>query len=208
MGVKRLKIDTKIQPEKKKTKKKNKRGKRSSVVDNDDRISQLPDEILTDVLSLLSLKEAGRTSVLSSRWMNLWKHTHSLDFDGQCALRGISISNEGKKKSLEEVESQYKLLKSEKRKYMKWVNSVVQSHKSPTVKQFRINYSLDTSDRCSINRWLEFAVSRQVQSLELDFPIPTYWGDCYRFPEELFAPSSNKVFDVKSLKELSFKNVN
>ncbi|EYU41071.1 hypothetical protein MIMGU_mgv1a022134mg, partial [Erythranthe guttata] len=99
-----------------------------------------------------------------------------------------------RKKSLEEVERQYKLLKSEKRKYMKWVNSVIQSHKSPTVKRFRISYSLDTSDRCSINRRLEFAISRQVQSLELDFPIPKYRSDSVELSSSFYElPSARKA---------------
>ncbi|EYU20978.1 hypothetical protein MIMGU_mgv1a022212mg, partial [Erythranthe guttata] len=45
---------------------------------DNDRINRLPDDILVAILSFLSPIEAERTSVLSSRWINLWKHTSSL----------------------------------------------------------------------------------------------------------------------------------
>ncbi|CAI9113159.1 OLC1v1013708C1 [Oldenlandia corymbosa var. corymbosa] len=45
------------------------------------RISQLPDEKLCCILSFLMLNEAGRTSVLSKRWKNVWTYTDDLEFD-------------------------------------------------------------------------------------------------------------------------------
>ncbi|KAL3501278.1 hypothetical protein ACH5RR_035727 [Cinchona calisaya] len=44
--------------------------------------SKIPDEILIDILSRLSMKEAARTSVVSHRWENLGKfYGGCLDFD-------------------------------------------------------------------------------------------------------------------------------
>ncbi|XP_078169383.1 F-box protein At4g22280-like isoform X2 [Carex rostrata] len=45
-----------------------------------DRISDMPDELLTRILSLLTTEEAVRTCILSKRWTDLWTSTDTLDF--------------------------------------------------------------------------------------------------------------------------------
>ncbi|KAF3441844.1 hypothetical protein FNV43_RR15759 [Rhamnella rubrinervis] len=47
------------------------------------KLEDLPDEIIVHILSLLPLKDAAATSILSSRWRYFWRFTRlmSLDFD-------------------------------------------------------------------------------------------------------------------------------
>ncbi|KAL7136912.1 hypothetical protein ABFS83_10G061700 [Erythranthe nasuta] len=167
---------------------------RSFVVgDGIDRISHLPVEVRIHILSLLPLKEAARTSVLSFRWLNLWKHTPSLHFEAD----------------IESDVSWNELIDSAGPKFVKMVNRVVESHKSLAIKDIKINFPLDASyANSSITGWLEFAFSRHVQRLELHLDDPEFcnYDRCSCFPEQLLA-RSNMILDFQSLKELSFKNV-
>ncbi|KAI5340848.1 PREDICTED: F-box/LRR-repeat [Prunus dulcis] len=47
----------------------------------EDRISELPDEILIAIVSLLDTWEGGRTCVISKRWRFLWASVTCLNFD-------------------------------------------------------------------------------------------------------------------------------
>ncbi|EYU41844.1 hypothetical protein MIMGU_mgv1a020988mg [Erythranthe guttata] len=184
--------------------------KRAKITYNDkDRISHLADDILVMILSLLSFKEAVCTSVLSSRWIHVWKQIPSLTFDAHVSLkrvaRGFDIST------------------IKRQKYVKWVNSVIQSHEAAALKEFRICLNLSNLARKAITRWLKFAFARRVQVLELDLSAKEVFfrrqfSHC-AFPEELLtqswgeASSSSKPssdgsgVDFNFLKVLSLKYV-
>ncbi|KAL7095319.1 hypothetical protein ACP275_10G016500 [Erythranthe tilingii] len=154
----------------------------------DDRISQLPDDILVCILSLLPVKESARTSVLSSRWINLWKHTPSLNLNAPFtpfAVRDI-----------------------EKYNFVRWVNCVIRSHKAPTLKEFVVRFTLDRENKHAITRWLEFAFSRRVEKLEFDlygYHDASYY---YRFLEKFLTLKGPLSNNFKSIKVLSFKCLN
>ncbi|KAL7084833.1 hypothetical protein ACP275_14G246100 [Erythranthe tilingii] len=192
MVGKRVRIDRKLQPKK--------CAKRCYVVVDNDRISRLPDDILVAILSFLPLKEAARTTVLSSRWINLWKHISRLDFDAVSALVKIAID--------------YNLHGEESCKYVEWVNRVIQSHKAETLKEFSVCFDLSPSAENAITQWLEFALVRHVEKLDLDVSagsLRVYTRDYayYAFPEKFLKPpsQSSSRIDLKSLKALSLKYV-
>ncbi|KAL8048613.1 hypothetical protein ABFX02_07G077700 [Erythranthe guttata] len=167
--------------------------------DNNDRISELPDDILMAIIHLLPMKEASRTTVLSSRWIYLWKNISSLDFDEESALVKIADNR--------------KLSNEESLKFVKWVNCVLQSHKASPLKEFRVRFDLGENFKNAITKWLEFAFARNVERLELDFsPIIYRVGivddTCYVFPNKFLKPhSQSSSVNFKSLKQLSLKSV-
>ena len=90
----------------------------------DDCISWLPDEILISILSLLTVKEAIKTSVLSHRWKCLWSFTDTLDFDDPDTTQDIDAEKEK--------------MKIERKKFVKSVNHILKLYEVSTIDKFRV----------------------------------------------------------------------
>ncbi|CAI0395801.1 unnamed protein product [Linum tenue] len=168
-----------------------------------DRISELPEGILVSILSLLTFKEAAQTSLLSSRWVNLWKlAVTELDFDAP--------------KVMELLKFKRCLIPEKRIEFKKWVSRVVQqlNDLSPGSKQqltqFRVSFTL--SNQCNsdgdIDGWLKFAISKRVESLDLSLvnyvQIRKSDNKNYLFPEDCFnhIKTPAGLSDIKSLRSL------
>ncbi|CAN1181016.1 F-box/FBD/LRR-repeat protein At1g13570 [Linum perenne] len=157
--------------------------KRSRQDDLVDRISNLPDEILVNILSLLSFSEALGTSVLSSRWIHLWKSAVTeLDFEGFKLLEEkpvlwpiepveyewtflVEVPNTPPKKS--------PIVVKKKLMYMNSVNRVLRQINVLKIKKFRVSFNLNRENNSEgdIDRWIEFAMSKRVEYLELSLGV-------------------------------------
>ncbi|KAL3512618.1 hypothetical protein ACH5RR_025335 [Cinchona calisaya] len=174
--------------------------------DSKDHISKLPDELIISILSLLTLKQAAATSVLSRRWRELWSFTLRLDF---LAAEALNL--------LDRLEG---VLVRERHRYVRWVNKVLRScSKGNNIEEFRVFFNLDISSKKSIDKWLMFALSRKVQRIELNLTLDGGTSsrrdeDCYTFPCKFFIPrkypgprlrSMNPCtsFEIKYLRALS-----
>ncbi|KAI5326756.1 PREDICTED: F-box/LRR-repeat [Prunus dulcis] len=174
-----------------------------------DRISELPDEILVSILSLLSLKEAATTSILSKRWQHLWASTMTLNFDAKLDLGSSNLRHfRGLQPEIRYQESH---------RYINWVNRVLEQHKGPSIERFRACFDIDHRFTSSIDKWIQFAMTRRVQILELEFIVAfsvIYEGH-YAFPYpdlKHLCPSplhslGHNIGGFKSLKVLSFRYV-
>ncbi|KAL3511244.1 hypothetical protein ACH5RR_030645 [Cinchona calisaya] len=115
--------------------------------------NKIPDEILTCILSRLSMKDAAKTSVLSRRWEILWKFYNScLDFDD---METKVLLFQGQKQ-----------FDMEEEKYIRWVNQVVVSHRGSTIEQFRVSFDLERN-----KLWKPFKDMDEMYS----FPTPWRW---------------------------------
>ncbi|KAK9667290.1 hypothetical protein RND81_14G245600 [Saponaria officinalis] len=120
-----------------------------------DRISELPDEILVDCLSLLDMKSAAQTSIISRRWRYLWSHLSTLDFDHALMYP-------------EEFESFWKNEKYKTSKYFAWINQVVSVHRGTSIDKFRVRSRYFISYVTQFDKWVEFALFKRVKELVLD----------------------------------------
>ncbi|KDO51624.1 hypothetical protein CISIN_1g014227mg [Citrus sinensis] len=150
----------------------------------EDWFSKFPDDILVNIISRLTLKEAARTSVLSSRWKYLWNFTTALDFAG--IGKDIIFPS-----------------KEEKSEYVCWVNKILSLHKGSNINKFRIRCTLDNSHGRDITNWIYTATAKKVQNFELDFWPPSHIND-YAFPLERynFLKRGHGLSGIKSLRSL------
>lgn len=165
-----------------------------------DWISRLPDEILVNIISRLAVREAARTSVLSSRWKYLWTFTTCLNFS---AL-----------KMLWNVKKDPATLEEERYNYINWVNDVLDSHMGLCINEFRLCFELRNSHGSFITHWIFTALAKKVQKLELNLhPVGGgFWPplELYAFPPEclkLFR-SPRTLSNIKSLRSLCLDAVN
>nr|XP_043616051.1 F-box/FBD/LRR-repeat protein At1g78750-like [Erigeron canadensis] len=180
------------------------RHRRSSSTDY---ISEIPKEILFMILYMLPIKELVAMGSLSTRWRYLCSKLVKLNFDGTPML--------------ERMAKDRKLWTLERQKYVSQVNEFIEHHDYETIQEFRIRFDLDNEYEEHINRWLQFAVKKKVEILELDLNRIDENVGCYEnyvFPKRLLdrevkhtvrwlSPNSS-VVQIPFLKKLFLKNVN
>ncbi|XP_074286213.1 putative F-box/FBD/LRR-repeat protein At4g00315 isoform X2 [Silene latifolia] len=129
---------------------------KSTTIDHiEDRISELPDDILVECLSLLEMKNAAQTSILSKRWRYLSTYLTCLDFDADVMYP-------------EQAATYWKNHGYEISRYFGWVNQVVCMHQSPSIDKFRVYSTFVSGYGTQLNKWVKFAFSKQVKELVLN----------------------------------------
>ncbi|KAK1323967.1 putative F-box/LRR-repeat protein [Acorus calamus] len=131
----------------------------------EDRITALPDNIICSILSLLSMRDAVRTSVLSSKWRYLALFYPNLSFESNNILGNrFSIERFDVLDDNERIEFRLK-------KKLNFVKAVDQFFAlrpyGVKMKSLRICLSLDVDHASHLDQWIEFAFSSDIESLHL-----------------------------------------
>ncbi|XP_052621149.1 F-box/LRR-repeat protein At4g14096-like [Lactuca sativa] len=111
------------------------------VNDMVDYISNLPDCILHHILSFMHTQEVVKTSILSTRWKNLWTSIPNIYFDDD-------------------------LLCPEVTSFKNFVEGVLRSRDSSDIIKFSLSCCV-FCDASQIHSWISYAIMHNVQELDL-----------------------------------------
>ncbi|XP_034897392.1 F-box/LRR-repeat protein At3g26922 [Populus alba] len=148
----------------------------------------LPDALLEHILSFVSTAAAVRTSILSKKWLHLWKSTPNLTFFG---------------------------LKSPKRKlFMDFVDRVLALRGPSNIEKFYLSCKVK-DDPSRVGTWISAAVNRNVKDLYLElcdfeasFNLPHCLFNCETLTElEINMPYILKLPSSISLSCLKILNL-
>jgi len=134
-----------------------------------DRISCLPGHIIDQILSLMPIKEAVRTSVLYSSWRNKWYTLPNLVFDMHCVSDAASL---------------YHLVFNIK--FLRIVDHVLLLHIGSINKFVLSNFRSDdirVSHVTDIDRWILHLSKRSIKEIVLQ----VWLEDRYKIPWCLFS---------------------
>ncbi|MED6106838.1 hypothetical protein PIB30_008225 [Stylosanthes scabra] len=117
------------------------------AISRGDKISALPDSILLHILSFLHFKTVVATSILFRRWRNLWHSAPTVDLDDALFL--------GK----EEL-------------FIRFAYAVMLSRDlTQPILKFRLKAQHSSYAQCDVNSWVNSAIERKVETIELSFSI-------------------------------------
>ncbi|XP_074292036.1 F-box protein At4g22280-like [Silene latifolia] len=137
-----------------------------------DYITELPDDILCYILSLLTVRDTFRVKSLSSTWKNLPDCRSVLWFDDYTILGKDSCDVSLARKS----------------KFVKAVDQFLEIWRAQKTIALKIKFDLGNKYASHINGWIASVCDKEIEELDFDF-MPYYLkarGDEYVFPFHLF----------------------
>ncbi|RLN33588.1 hypothetical protein C2845_PM03G19690 [Panicum miliaceum] len=133
---------------------------------NSDRISALPDDILIKILSLMTVREAARTDVLSPRWRHLWENVDHLILDMDTFGMQVPVNSD--------YHGNRDFLNPEATKFVNKVNGVLRHHKCNRIKKFEVRFPLSSVYASELDRWATFAATSGSEMVK--FTLSGYIG--------------------------------
>ncbi|KAK9714756.1 hypothetical protein RND81_06G117600 [Saponaria officinalis] len=134
----------------------------------EDRIGELPESMMTHILSFLPVINAVKTQVLSKRFRHVWTSITSLLFP---TIRG---SDEF---------------------YARFISNALMTHRGPLIKKFYLSRIGPSDDGLHppINSWVQVAVIKQIEELvlKIDNSVFSFW-----FPNSLLSCDTLREFSL------------
>ncbi|MBA0727490.1 hypothetical protein Golax_000471, partial [Gossypium laxum] len=156
-----------------------------------DRISDLPDVVLHQILFHLPIKSIAQTSVLSKRWRSLWISFPDLDFT---SINPIGVTSTNAPNTKPSIKNKRLLLcpHSFSVKRLDFISQVLALRdKQSDLRILRFRAPLSFS---RLNGLIRLAVRQNVQ--ELDVEVAT--DDYFNFPRSVLTSESLRVFKLRS----------
>ncbi|CAJ2639072.1 F-box/FBD/LRR-repeat protein At4g00160-like [Trifolium pratense] len=147
-----------------------------------DRISELPDPILSHILSFIPTKLAATTSILSKRWKSVWHSVLTLDFDDQTFKDFDSLTSF----MLSTISSRD-------------INLPIHSFAFKCVDKTFSPYDLKV-----LNLYVIFAVEQKLENLSLHMPLGCVSKLFFQNPNEI---DLSRVFSCRTLQVLDLSRL-
>ncbi|XP_021832613.1 F-box/LRR-repeat protein At3g26922-like [Prunus avium] len=167
-----------------------------SLEANRDRISELPDCIGSYIMSKLTIKDLVTTSVLSKRWLRMWKLRRNLVFDIP-NMFNIDLPPLWEGAGLD---MDHEFLDQVTDEYVRRVDQFVQTFPGPKIDSFRLTHYIDVHKYVSfVDKWVARAIAMGVEEIAmLSYPsFTTFYVPKmkrpYSFPFRLL-PVCNKKY--------------
>uniref|UniRef100_A0A803NUI1 F-box domain-containing protein n=1 Tax=Cannabis sativa TaxID=3483 RepID=A0A803NUI1_CANSA len=148
----------------------------------EDRISMLPDALITHILSFLPTDDAVRTCLISNRWKLIWHSIPTLSFSD---IDYVSPQN------LYKFVNDY--LKHRKRGMYYNIPSVITSFK------LDMKYCYQTTKSVFLDKWLDFAVKNKVKEIHVCLNSYSEGENNYWLTETVFNAKYLTVLELERL---------
>lgn len=173
----------------------------------DDRISELPDCILSDIQKKLPMKDLVKTSILSKKWYTLWALRIHLCFDIFNVLGNLNelLQNQYLIDRARGVDfpcsfgtvKRYVNLDLSRGEFVKRVDQFVKKFSGAKIDSLLVNFCLGYEQNKIIDQWINFAIARGVERIDLLFLgrpyaplVDSTQQDRYNFDFALFSASN------------------
>ncbi|KAE8698474.1 putative F-box/FBD/LRR-repeat protein [Hibiscus syriacus] len=153
-----------------------------------DRISDLPDVVLHQILFHLPIKTIAQTSVLSKRWRSLWISFPDLDFTSINTI-GVYSTKVNPASTVKRLLTPPHSLSNKRLDFISQVLAIRDKHSDLRILRFRAPLSFSR-----LNGLIRLAVRQNVQ--ELDVEVTT--DDYFNFPRSVLTSESLRVFKLRS----------